>query len=48
MLHGTFGNGIIRAVKPMANDFLLTIEFDSVGVKKIMANFAKLKRRDAE
>ncbi|MBP3388403.1 MAG: ATP-binding domain-containing protein, partial [Clostridia bacterium] len=46
--HGTFGAGEITAVKPMGNDSLLTVQFQSVGVKKIMANFAKLKRRDAE
>ncbi len=46
--HGTFGAGEIIAVKPMGNDSLLTVQFATVGVKKIMANFAKLKRRDSE
>ena len=27
----------------MGNDTLLTVVFDKAGVKKIMANFAKLK-----
>ena len=44
--HGTFGAGEITAVKPMGNDSLLTVQFEAIGVKKIMANFAKLKRRD--
>ena len=28
----------------MGNDCLLAIDFDGVGMKKIMANFARLKR----
>lgn len=31
----------------MGNDTLLTVEFDKAGIKKIMANFAKLKAVDA-
>lgn len=42
--HNTFGNGVIRRITPMGNDFLLEIEFDAAGVKKIMKNFAKLTR----
>ena len=41
--HKTFGKGMIISVKPMGNDELLEIAFDSVGTKKIMANFANLK-----
>ena len=40
--HKTFGQGIILSVTPAGNDTLLEIAFDSVGTKKIMANFAKL------
>jgi len=32
---------VIKAV-PMAGDTMLEIAFDSVGTKKLMANFAKL------
>ncbi len=46
VVHGTFGNGTVIAVKPMANDSLLSIQFETIGVKKLMANFAKLTRRD--
>lgn len=44
--HKTFGNGRITAASPMGNDILLTVEFDKAGLKKIMANFAKLKTRE--
>ncbi len=43
--HKTFGNGCIEKVQPMGNDLLLTIRFDQVGTKKIMATFAKLTKR---
>lgn len=41
--HNTFGKGIIRSVMPMAGDMLLEIAFERVGVKKLMATYAKLK-----
>jgi len=42
--HGTFGNGEVLKVTPMGNDSLLEIRFESVGIKKIMHNFAKLTK----
>ena len=41
--HNTFGKGIIRSVIPMSGDMLLEIAFERVGVKKLMATYAKLK-----
>ena len=41
--HKTFGKGMILKVTPMGNDNLLEIAFDTVGTKKLMAKFAKLK-----
>ena len=40
--HKTFGKGMIISAKPMGNDCLLEIAFDTVGTKKLMAGFAKL------
>ncbi len=42
--HKTFGVGCIQSVQPMGNDLLLTITFEQVGTKKIMATFAKLTK----
>ncbi len=42
--HNIFGEGTIVSVKPMANDAMLEIAFEKVGTKKIMANYAKLKK----
>ncbi len=41
--HNTFGVGIILKTVPMGSDTLLEIEFENVGLKKLMAGFAKLK-----
>ena len=41
--HKTFGEGMILTVSPMGSDTLLEIAFDSVGTKKLMAAYAKLK-----
>ena len=42
--HRVFGNGMVLSVTPMGNDSLLEIAFEKVGTKKLMANFARLKR----
>ena len=42
--HNIFGEGTIVSVKPMANDSMLEIALEKVGTKKIMANYAKLKK----
>lgn len=44
VLHRAFGKGMVLSATPMGNDTLLEIAFDSKGTKKIMANFAHLKR----
>ncbi len=41
--HKTFGEGLILSVSPMGSDTLLEIAFDTVGTKKLMAAYAKLK-----
>lgn len=41
--HKTFGQGLILKTIPMGNDAMLEIAFDTVGTKKIMAGYAKLK-----
>ncbi len=41
--HKTFGEGLILSASSMGNDTLLEIAFDTVGTKKLMASYAKLK-----
>ncbi|MBR6337348.1 MAG: UvrD-helicase domain-containing protein [Ruminococcus sp.] len=42
--HKIFGEGTVLSATKIANDTLLEIAFDSKGTKKIMANFAKIKK----
>lgn len=42
--HNVFGEGTVLKAQPVGNDNLLEIEFDKVGIKKIMANFAKIEK----
>lgn len=42
--HNVFGEGTILAVTKMANDAMLEVGFDQVGTKKLMANYAKIKK----
>ena len=42
--HASFGTGKILSMSPMAGDTLLVIDFDKVGQKKLMANYAKLEK----
>jgi DNA helicase-2/ATP-dependent DNA helicase PcrA len=44
VLHKVFGRGMVVSVKNMSSDALLEIAFEKVGTKKLMANFAKLKK----
>ncbi len=44
VLHLTFGEGEILSVKPMGSDILYEVAFDDVGTKKLMGNYAKLKK----
>ena len=41
--HKVFGDGIITAVTEMSSDSMLEVEFETVGKKKLMANYANLK-----
>ena len=42
--HKVFKDGTIVKVTPMGNDALLEIDFDSKGLKKVMANYAGLTK----
>ncbi len=42
--HNIFGEGTVLDAKKMGNDSMLTISFDKVGEKKLMANFAKITK----
>lgn len=42
--HNIFGEGTVLSAKRMANDTMLEVAFDTKGTKKIMANFAKIKK----
>ncbi len=42
--HPKFGEGTVVAVTPFERDALLEISFDSVGTKRLMAAYAKLKK----
>lgn len=41
--HKTFGEGLVVKATPMGNDTLLEIAFDSVGTKKLMANYSPIE-----
>ncbi len=42
--HNVFGDGTVLSVKKISNDAMLEVAFDSVGTKKLMANFAKITK----
>ncbi|MDE5993553.1 MAG: UvrD-helicase domain-containing protein [Oscillospiraceae bacterium] len=42
--HNVFGEGTVISVKKISNDAMLEVAFDSVGTKKLMANFAKITK----
>ncbi|MCM1333749.1 MAG: UvrD-helicase domain-containing protein [Bacteroides sp.] len=42
--HRVFGDGTVLSASPLGNDTLLEVGFDTVGTKKLMANFAKITK----
>lgn len=42
--HNVFGEGTVDAAKQMGNDCMLSISFDNGQQKKLMANFARIKK----
>lgn len=42
--HNIFGEGTVLKATKMSNDTMLEVAFDKRGTKKIMANFAKIKK----
>ena len=42
--HSTFGEGEVFSAKPMGNDVLYEVVFERVGTKKLMGNFARMKK----
>ena len=46
--HKVFGRGQVVSVKPAAGDQIVEINFEKVGIKKTMANFAPLTKITAE
>ena len=46
VVHGIFGRGDVLSVTDMGSDTLYEIAFDTVGTKKMMASFAKLKKEN--
>ena len=44
VFHMTFGEGEILSARPMGSDILYEVVFDRVGTKKLMGNYARLKK----
>ncbi len=44
--HIKFGEGTVRSIVEGGRDYEVTVDFDRVGVKKMFASFAKLKKCD--
>ena len=43
VVHLTFGRGVILSATPMGSDTLYEVMFDTVGTKRLMATYARLK-----
>jgi DNA helicase-2/ATP-dependent DNA helicase PcrA len=41
--HAQFGVGVVLAVEEHTDDYKVTVRFNSVGQKKLLARFAKLE-----
>ena len=48
VVHLTFGRGVILSATPMGSDILYEVMFDTVGTKRLMATYARLKPGEGE
>ncbi len=44
IVHNVFGTGTVLSMIQMGNDAMLEVGFDQVGTKKLMANYAKIRK----
>jgi DNA helicase-2/ATP-dependent DNA helicase PcrA len=42
--HVKFGTGIVKDIQNSTRDYMVTVEFEEYGIKKMLAGFAKLKK----
>jgi DNA helicase-2/ATP-dependent DNA helicase PcrA len=42
--HARFGEGTVKAVEDTPRDYMVTVDFDEAGTRKMMAGFAKLRK----
>lgn len=42
--HPTFGDGVVVLARPMGGDILLEIDFKAHGIKRLMSNYANIKK----
>jgi len=42
--HVKFGTGVVKAIEEKTKDYMVTVDFKSFGIKKMLAGFAKLKK----
>ncbi len=42
--HSVFGTGVVKNVTPLSGDSIVEIQFDRVGLKKTMANYAPMEK----
>lgn len=42
--HVKFGNGVVVKIKQMGNDAMVTVNFDNIGEKAVMKNYAKMTK----
>ena len=42
--HARFGEGTVKAVEDTPRDYMVTVDFDEAGTRKMMAGFAKLQK----
>jgi hypothetical protein len=42
--HATFGSGTVQGVTGFGRDLKVTVKFDEVGEKRLLARYAKLER----
>lgn len=47
IIHAKFGRGVIKTAQPMGDDMYLSVDFETAGTKKLMAQYSNLQKEES-
>jgi len=45
VIHAKFGEGIVKKIEESPRDYMVTVDFEEFGIKRMLSQFANLKKK---